>query len=390
MRHSSSIRKPSMLYAIGIVGFFSALHMSLPNYFNSSYLATFTDEKTISLIYLLISVVTIFGLLLINTVLRKFGNLRTSILLILAQIAVFYGLIVSDTPRTTIILFILGMSIISIISLTIDIFLQKTTDIGHTGAIRGFYMTAVNTAWILGPLIGGSLIVENNYKGVYVGAFALLFPLLYLVHKNYHTFKDSHYIKLSARETFVRVLKNRDISKIFIINIILQTFYAWMTVYTPLYLHNTLGFDWSEISVMFTIMLVPFVIIEIPLGKLADKKFGEKEILALGFIIMSLSTMALTFFPVKNFLVWAILLFMTRIGAAAAEIMIETYFFKKVDGKDPEMLSMFRITRPSSFFIAPIITTIGLVYVSESYLFMILGIICLTMLYPILRLRDTK
>ena len=251
-------------------------------------------------------------------------------------------------------------------------------------------MTATNSAWILGPLLGGMLIDGSNYKGIYIAGFALLFPLLYLVQRNFNSFKDSHYVQVSARQTISRVLKDRDISRIFIINIILQTFYAWMVVYTPMYLHDVIKFDWSEISVIFTIMLIPFVLVELPLGKLADKKWGEKEILAIGFTIMGISTGALIFFDFKSLIVWAIMLFITRIGAATAEIMIETYFFKKIDGRDPEILSIFRITRPFSYFIAPVITTIGLAYTDQSNLFIILGTICLLTLYPILTLKDTN
>lgn len=394
MKHHSSIKKAGALYAIGIISFFSALHLSIPSYFNSSFLSTFTDEKTVGLIYLIISLVTILGLLAMHSVLHKIGNLRTSLALIIIQIAVFYGIVNSTSPSIIIFLFIIGMSVISLIGLTIDIFLQKSTDIGHTGSVRGFVMTAINMAWILGPLIGGMLITEGNtmgsYRGIYVVGFLLLFPLLYLVYKNFNKFKDSHYIKISARETFIRILKNKDISKIFIVNIVLQTFYAWMTVYTPIYLHNTLHFEWSEISIIFTIMLIPFVLVELPLGKLADKKWGEKELMAIGFTIIGVSTCALVFFDFKNLIVWALMLFITRIGAATAEVMIETYFFKKIDGRDPEILSMFRITRPLSYFTAPLITTIGLVYTTDSYLFVILGIICLLTLYPISSIRDTN
>lgn len=390
MKHHSSIKKASALYGISIIAFFSALHVSIPNYFNSSFLGTFADERTISLIYLIASMVTIVGFLSMQGILHRFGNYRTSIALILIQILIFYGLITYTSPSVLVLLFILGMSVISLIGFTIDIFLQKSTDIGHTGTIRGLYMTAINMAWILGPLIGGLFIIGNSYKGIYIAGFALLFPLLYLVYRNFNTFKDSHYVQISARQTLVRILKDKDISRIFGINIVLQTFYAWMTVYTPIYLHNTLGFDWSEISIILTIMLIPFILVQLPLGKLADKKWGEKEMLAIGFVIMGISTGALVFFGFKSLIAWALMLFITRIGAATAEVMIETYFFKKVDGKDPEVLSMFRITRPLAYFIAPLITTIGLVYTSEPYLFVILGIICLLTLYPILTMRDTN
>lgn len=390
MRHHSMIKKPTALYSIGIVGFFFALHAALPSYFNSSFLGTFTDEKTVGIIYLIVSIITIVGFLSMNTLLKKWGNLRVSISLILLQIVTFYGLITFQSPYTIIAMFIAQMCFASFISLTLDIFLQKSTDIGHTGSIRGLYMTAINMGWVCGPLIGGLLIAGTDYKPIYMAAFGLLFPLLYIIYKNFGNFKDSHYVEVSARQTFMRILRDKDITRIFFINIILQTFYAWMVVYTPMYLFKNIGFDWSQIGIIFTIMLLPFILIELPLGKLADKKWGEKEILTIGFVIMGISTIALSLFTVKSVVIWAILLFITRIGAAAAEVMIETYFFKKVDGKDPEILSMFRTTRPLSFFIAPIITTVGLAYTTDQYLFVILGVICLFTLYPVMTIRDTN
>ena len=390
MKHHHNIKKANILYGISIIAFFTGLHVALPVYFNSSFLGTFVNEKTISLIYLIISMVTIVGLLSMQTILGRFGNLRTSLALIMLDMLVFYQLINTTSPAATIFFFIISMSIVSLIIFTIDIFIQKGTDVGHTGQIRGLVMTATNTAWILGPLIGGMLIIGDNYKAVYIGSFALLFPVLYLIYKNFNNFKDSHYIQISARQTIIRILKDKDISRIFFINIILQAFYAWMTVYIPIYLHKVIGFSWPEISIMLTIMLIPFVLVDIPLGKLADKKWGEKELLAVGFMILAMSTGALFFLTGNSIVLWTIMLFVTRIGAATAEVMIETYFFKKVDGRDPEVLGMFRTTRPLSFFIAPLIVTIGLVYAPEKYLFLVFGLIFLFTLQPILTIRDTN
>ncbi|MDO8430564.1 MAG: MFS transporter [Candidatus Taylorbacteria bacterium] len=384
------MKKASTIYGVCLIAFFAGLHLSIPTYFNSSFLSTLTDEKTISLIYLIVSLFTILGLLVMHNILTKIGNLRAALALIIIQIIIFYEFINSGSVITSVVLFIIWMSIINMILFTIDIFIQKGTDMGHTGRIRGLVMTATNIAWILGPLIGGLLIFEENYRGAYVASFAMLFPILYLVYKNFNNFKDSKYIKISAYQTILRIMKNRDISRIFVINTVLQTFYAWMAIYIPIYLHNTIGFNWGEISVIFTIMLIPFALVEFPLGRLADKKWGEKEILAIGFIILGISTVALFLFTEKNLLDLALMLFLTRIGAATAEIMIETYFFKKVDDKDPEVLSVFRITRPLSFFLAPLIVTVGLVYTTPQYLFIVFGVICLLTLYPILTIRDTK
>ncbi len=390
MRHHRSIKKATLLYGISLIAFFSGLHLSIPVYFNSSFLSTFTDEKTISLIYLTISSLTIFGLLMMHNILARFGNLRTSIALITVQAIVFYGFINATSDIATIVFFVLAMSIISLIIFTIDIFIQKSTDIGHTGSVRGLIMTVSNIAWILGPLIGGILIASDNYRNIYIAGFVLLFPMLYLVHKNFNNFKDSRYTTISAREAIVRILKDRDISRIFLVNIILQSFYAWMTVYIPIYLHNVINFSYSEISIIFTIMLIPFVLVDIPLGKLADKKWGEKEMMALGFVILGITTCSLVLFGMNSLLIWSVMLFLTRIGAATAELMIETYFFKRVDGKDPEVLSLFRITRPLSYFVAPLVVTVSLVYTTEQNLFIVFGILCLLAVYPVMKIKDTN
>jgi len=138
------------------------------------------------------------------------------------------------------------------------------------------------------------------------------------------------------------------------------------------------------------IMLLPFPLIQYPLGRLADRKYGEKEIMSLGFALMGLSTIVLAFIGVHNIAVWGLALFMTRVGAAAAEVMMETYFFKTVSPRDSAALGIFRITRPVSYFLAPVITIVGLMFTTDAYLFVIVGVISLFALIPTLTIRDTN
>jgi MFS family permease len=390
MKHHPNIGKSTALYTIGLVSFFLSLHVALPSYFNSSFLTQFTSEENLSFIYIVQSMITILGLLSMHKILRKFGNYRTALFLIGIQILLLYGIINFKAGYLLIPLIILSISLINLISFNLDIFLEKNSDTNHTGTIRGHYLTVSNSAWILGPLLAGMIIADSGYKGIYVAAFGLLFPVFYLIYRNFPKFKDPHYPKISLIKSMIILLNDKDLSKLTVINTVLQTFYSWMTIYTPIYLYKSIGFDWTEISIILTIMLVPFVLIETPLGKLADKKYGEKEIMAIGYIIMGISTILLSFITVKSLAIWAILLFITRIGAAASEAMIETYFFKKVDVKDSEILSMFRITRPLSFFIAPLITVTGLMFVSNTYLFIIIGALCIITVAPIALIKDTR
>jgi len=78
---------------------------------------------------------------------------------------------------------------------------------------------------------------------------------------------------------------------------------------------NILGFGWENIGLIFTIMLVPFVLVDFPLGRLSDK-IGEKKLLITGFLITILFTLIIPFISAPLVWIWAIILFGTRLGAA--------------------------------------------------------------------------
>ena len=164
------------------------------------------------------------------------------------------------------------------------------------------------------------------------------------------------------------------IRHVVLVSLLLRFFYAWMIIYTPLYLNKYVGFDWSEISIIFTIMLLPFVLFEIPAGYLADKKTGEGRIAETGFFIMSFFTIALFFISEPSVALWAGLLFLTRVGASFVEIASESYFFKHIQSADAELLSVFRNAQSIASIIAPLIASFFLIFLSMDYLFLALGI----------------
>lgn len=390
MRHVHHHNKSLILYTICFIGFVFTLHSALPVYINSTFLSQFTTEAIVGAIYFISSFISIAGLALINPLLRKFGNYQVSTWLLVMQIACLAGLIVSQNIYFIVPFFLIHIALNHLVGFTIDIFLESNSDNTHTGGIRGLFLTAVNIAWILSPLLASSLIGTDDYWKLYAAGIGLALPLFYLLRKNFKKFKDPQYPATSFFSTLRRVWHNENYYYILATNIVLNTFYSWMVIYTPIYLHQHIGFDWDIIGIIFTIMLLPFALFQYPLGKLADNKYGEKEILAIGFIIMGVSTIALSFIEGANVWFWAALLFLTRVGASVAEIMIETYFFKQIHTKDSNILSMFRITRPIAYFISPVITVAGLIFFDLKYIFALLGCVVLAGLYYIFNLKDTN
>ena len=122
---------------------------------------------------------------------------------------------------------------------------------------------------------------------------------------------------------------------------------------------------------------------------MSDKKFGEKEFLILGFIIMALATLMIPLLQSKIFWLWAIVLFATRVGASTVEVASESYFFKHVKEDNTGLISLFRMGRPLSLIIAPLVALPIMGFLSYSASFYFLSIITISGLLFIPK-KDTR
>lgn len=382
--------KSSSAFVIYILGFLFALHATLPVYINSSFLTLISGEKFVGIIYSIGSIATIFSFFAVPFILRKLGGYKTAMYFILLEAFSLIALASLKSVPFLILFFVASMVAISIIGFTIDLFLESVSSDNKTGKIRGIFLTSINMAWIISPLITSFILTDSDYWKIYMAAAALLLPVLFIIKHNLKNFKDDNYDKTPLLITLKGIWATKDIRNVFAISFLMQFFFAWMVIYTPLYLHNQIGFGWGQIGILFSVMLLPYVLTELPLGKIADNKLGEKEIMSIGFIIMTVSTGVISFLPNGNFFLWMAILFVTRIGASMVEIMSETYFFKKTTASQMQIVSMFRTTKPLAYIIAPIAATILFSFIEFKYIFIILGFVMFYGLKFSLALKDTK
>ena len=177
---------------------------------------------------------------------------------------------------------------------------------------------------------------------------------------------------------------------LFFISFLLQLFYSSAVIYIPFHLLHNLGMSWEVLGPLFSLMLIPFLLIEIPAGVIADQYIGEKEMLIAGFAILSISLFLFYYISVPLVWLWAIVLFLSRIGAALVEAMRESYFFKIVDAKDLIDINLFRITGPLAYIVSSALSIVVLYFFTLDYLFLFLSIIMLMGLTFSAGLRDTK
>ena len=376
--------------SIYIMGFVFSIALALPLYINSSYLNDYVSDKYIGLIYTLGSIISFFMLIFMPKILSQFGNYKTSLAFTTLTAILMFALTYFTQLYIIAPIFVIYLSLLTLIFFNFDIFLEKYSNDGETGGVRGTFLTITNLAILASPIIAGSILTNGDYWKIYLIGAIFMSGLSLLLVSNFKNFKDPKYDQVPFINTLKLIWENKDMRSVFLANMLLRFFYAWMTIYTPLYLHEHIGFDWSQIGIMFTVMLLPFVLFELPAGKLADSKFGEKEMLIIGFLIIAISTASITLIDGQIFWLWALVLFITRIGASMVEIMTETHFFKHVDGTDTDVIGFFRNNRPVAYTIAPLIASFILIFTDFEYLFLILGIFMLFGMYISTQIKDSK
>lgn len=370
--------------------FLFSFHAALTSYIESSFLATFVSENIVGIMFILGSITAFFGLFWMPWLLHRYGNYRVTLTLVILEILTLIGLSMVTVHALLLVIFILHLATYPLLIFTMDIFLESSSSDTTTGRTRGVYLTTQNAAWIAPPLIAGLILTDGDYWKIFTSAAVILSPVLILVFLKLYDFRDPNYSHVSFFDMLKEVRARKDIYRIFMSNLLLSFFFSWMVIYTPIYLHTYLKIAWSDIGLIFTIMLVPFVLLSIPLGKLSDTHLGEKEILSYGFIITAITTAVLSFVASTSIALWAALLFLTRIGATMIQIMNESYFFKQIDAADANLISVFRYTYPLGYVIGPLAASIVLSFIEFRFIFLVLGIIMLYGLRYSLTIKDTE
>lgn len=336
-----------------LCGFLFAVQLALTAFVNSSFLASFVGSSNVGLIYSAAAILSITSILVMPRLLGRIGLYRFVVIFLALNAFASSNLAHANTATFAIGFFIVWLVSNSLIALSFDELLENYSANTMTGAIRGTYLTVMNFAWLFSPIASGFIFAKGGYSGLYTFASILVAAVCLIALIRFRAFQDPIYEKLSVRATLTEIKKHPGLRRIFAANLILQGFFATMVIYSPIYLHTYLGFEWKTLGIIFTIMLLPFVLFEFPLGRLADR-IGEKKILIAGFLIAAAATTAVGIIGSRSAAVWAAVLFLTRVGASAIEIMTESFFFKSVGGQSAGIISMFRTLSPTAYIIVPV------------------------------------
>jgi MFS family permease len=383
------------LFAVFLSNLFLSSHYFLITYINSSFLEQFFSPTALSFLFILGSAISLVLILKGPALIKRFSNYRLTLFLIFLEFIAILGLAFTENPLLIALLFIIHQAMVLMLFYNLDIFLEEYSpvDESRTGGIRGVFLTFSNLTLVIAPAVAGLILGNGFYWKVYLFSALFLIPL-YVVVKRGLREKADEIASTSVALALKRLRGSRNLRNVLTVKFVLQLFFVWMVIYIPIHLHQNLGFDWPTIGLIFTIMLLPYLIFTAPLGKLSDTRVGEKEIMTAGLIIIALSTALIPFIKEASFLLWAGVLFMTRVGASFTDISTDSYFFKQVNSFDAEIISLYRVTSPISLIIAPIVAIVSIQLVNYwglayQFIFLVPAIITLLGIKYSLTLTDT-
>ena len=385
--------EPSLLpvYAATLLLIFHGFTVA---YINSSYLEQFIPATGVGTIYTIGSAVSVLLFLFVSRVLRRVGNLKLTMALLIANGLALIGMAFADSLRVAVPLFLVHLIALPLLIFNLDVFMEAK--IGNnetvTGSRRGLLLTLSSFIGAIAPLFGALLVEQagGGFTTAYLVSVSAILPILIILLFFFKDFSDPPYREIDLFSAIRSFWEQRNIRYVFLAHFTLQLFFVLMVVYTPIYLTDYIGLSWAAFGVIIFFAQMAYVLCEYPIGIIGDNYLGEKEMMGFGFLILAISLSWMSFVDVQSVLVWSIIMFTTRVGASFVEVTTESYFFKQTKSSDAQIISFFRVTRPLSYVVGALLASLSLLYLPFNLMFVATASLMVVALFYTLNLVDTR
>lgn len=374
------------IMVINFVTMLMGFSQAMLTYVMSTYLEKASGTESVGPFYFGAYAVLLVLLLNMHKLAKAWGKTNVFLVAVLANIVSLSFLSVMPMSLAG-----AGMMVAYMISsglewVAMDAILEDYSVDKESGRIRGKHLTILNAGFLLGPFLSAKILERFDFEGIFV--FLLIFNAAMFVYALVRLRGSNGRFESEVRvgEIISKVAKRPDIRRIYYVSFILELFYALMVIYTPLYLLD-LGLDWGRIGIILTIMLVPFVLVQYPAGIMADRKWGERGMLVFSIAVMGMFTCFCYLMRTPDVLAWAAILFGTRVGAALVEVLRDSYFYKRIDGRDVDLINFFRTAMPMAYIVAAVISFAAVSVFSVRSIFFLIALAVFSALVPALRLE---
>ncbi|MFA6992751.1 MAG: MFS transporter [Candidatus Gracilibacteria bacterium] len=266
------------------------------------------------------------------------------------------------------------------ILMSISLFVRDFATSRNLGEKEGQYYKYSNIGVFFGPLIGGFVAANLGYELTFIMAAVILFCGFGYFYGKHSLENNPAIITLPKMKTssFIKNIKDNFSSpgrvRAYFITLILTLWFGFRNLYIPLYIVEQ-GFLENVSGIVMALSIIPFILLEVGVGKYAEKK-GIRMPISIGFLIIGIDLLLVFICPfsIVNFG----LLILGNIGASFIEPLQEYTLFKNLPKEDEDRIYGVHMTaNPIGFFLAPAIGGIILTMLSFEYIFLFFGIIML-------------
>lgn len=267
-------------------------------------------------------------------------------------------------------------------SITMGLFIREYATLKSIGKTEGQYFTVLNVGYLLGPLLGGLLASAYSFNTVFI--IAAIPQILIAVLLLLNPLKESA-VKHVKELNISSYIKNKQLVLIYFMQFGLSVWFSLLYTFIPLFANEN-GFSPKLIGYAMFIAVIPLIILEFPIGKLADYS-GFKRYILLGFVIMGILSL-FTYF--LNPMLTIILIVIATLGAAFIEPLTEAYFFEEARTKEREesFYPIYKTSVDTGHIIFPFIASTILFFFNFKILFLFAGIFML--IFALLSLKLKK
>lgn len=396
MTVAQAIYEPRIHYSlIYILSFLFALHSFLVMYANSTFISQYIPKEAVGALFIIGSSIAVLAFLFISRVLQRVGNVRLTVYLALLELGTLVTLGLTDNGSVAITALVIFLIVNPLLFLNLDIFSESLIgdEENTTGYKRGLALALMSTTGVIGPLAFGPLVgsgATENLQNVYLASAAIFAIFILIILQHFRPFKDPVYSEIKVLDAIRSFWVDHNIRFSLLGQFMLQFAFSWMVIYVPLYLATVIGLTWSEIGLIIAVGILAYVLLEFPIGYLADNYIGEQEMMVIGFFLMALGVAAISWIDTTAVWPWMALMFSIRIGASLVETTTESYFFKHTKSNDTNYLSFFRLTRPLAIIFGALLGSVSLLYLSFGMIFYVLAAALLLGIYFATQIQDTR
>ncbi len=286
-----------------------------------------------------------------------------------------------------IVLFSLYAFLLTLVLFNIDLYVKHYSEQSSLAGNEGKLGVFGNLGWLLGPIIGSAVVVEFGLSATFLACgIATLLGFILFIEARPHDVERVMQPHQSFFASLRSYMKDQELRKLYVVSFGLSFLYAaWNFV--PLLLVDR-GLSLGSLGIVYGPSALPWVLFEYPVGRLADRKYGEKVFIVTGFGLMVLASFS---FSVLASLAWLIgALVLGIIGSSLIERTQAAAFFRRVGDDDVERISVWRTSSGLALILGPLSAAAVSSFVPLPFFFMIVGLLGLLFLATALGLRSSR